>query len=81
MEEKKFTEEQLNELLNQATNQNMMLRRNLGQLQEALTYKRIDYLFKMVENFDKFNDEIIAKVCLEIEEFMYPKEEEIKTEE
>lgn len=74
MEEKKeFTKEQLSELLHQATNQNAMLRNSLSEMRDALYSKRLDYLFKMIENSTMFDVDVMAKACVEIEETMFPK--------
>lgn len=80
MEEKKnaqkFTPEQLGELLNQATQQNMQLRQSLEEAQRMLFYKRLDYLFEMTKMFDVLAVDVQEKVVNEIVSSMFPQEKE-----
>lgn len=50
------------------------------ELQKMLSYRRLDYLFKVVENANKFSAEFITICVEEIENSLTPIEEE-KSEE
>lgn len=59
--------------------------RLINQLQESLSIKRMDYLFKILEHSDKFSMELLGNVIAEIEEtfkpIQQPEEAKEKTDE
>lgn len=71
----KMSYEQLEQVAHQLSEQ---ARQMYDQLQKAnLTnmFKRLDYLFKVVENGEMFSQEFVTKCINEIEEFMTVPEE------
>lgn len=76
-EEKKLTYEQLNEACNQLFQQNQQLRGKLNELNTFNAFKRLDYLFKVVELADTIKDSDFINQCIdEIKEAIVVKEEE-----
>lgn len=72
MEEKKLTVEQIKAAANE---QISILYQKLQEANLANTFKRLDYLFKIVEG--KFNEELKNKAIVEIDNiiFGYPQED------
>ena len=58
----KPTYEQLENYVNQLASQNRALNKRVIELSEISMFKRIDYLFKIIENKDSF-DESFVKTC------------------
>lgn len=52
----------------------------LQRMKEDNTFKRLDYLFKVVEYGSKFPKEFLSNALQEIQEIMTIPEEEVKTE-
>ena len=75
MEEKKLTVEQIKAAANEQIG---ILYQKLQEANLANTFKRLDYLFKIVEG--KFNEELKNKAIVEIDNiiFGYPQEDEQK---
>ena len=75
MEEKKLTVEQIKAAANEQIG---ILYQKLQEANLANTFKRLDYLFKIVEG--KFNEELQNKAIVEIDNiiFGYPQEDEQK---
>lgn len=89
MEEKKGTQtpeqpkqlsyEELRNIAGQLQQQNMQLRRALNDLNYENMFKRLNYLFKVVEIPHVFSDEFVGKCVSEIESLMtIPEEVEAK---
>lgn len=72
MEEKKLTVEQIKAAANEQIG---ILYQKLQEANLANTFKRLDYLFKLVEG--KFNEELQNKAIVEIDNiiFGYPQED------
>ena len=72
MEEKKLTVEQIKAAANEQIG---ILYQKLQEANLANTFKRLDYLFKIVEG--KFNEELKNKAIIEIDNiiFGYPQED------
>lgn len=77
----KMTYEQLESVAHQLSEQNRELRMKLQQMDMMNIFKRLDYLFKIVENQEKFNKEFIDKSKEEIVALMTIPEEGDKEEE
>lgn len=75
MEEKKLTVEQIKAAANEQIG---ILYQKLQEANLANTFKRLDYLFKIVEG--KFNEELQNKAIVEIDNiiFGYPQEDKQK---
>lgn len=71
MEERKLTvqevENLLNEVSSQAKTQCEQLAKKCQFLESQLMYKRLDYLFKIIENSGNFSMEFVQKCSAEIE--------------
>lgn len=86
MEEKKetvkktFTEEEVKNLIQGLKSQNTQLMYQLQNLNMQNVFKRLDYLFKVVENECSFAQEFVTKCIEEIQEVMIPKDTEEPTE-
>lgn len=77
----KYSYEQLNNICNQLYQQNQNLVKQLQQLNMVNMFKRLDYLFKVVElsngsSVYHFNKEFVNDCIAEIEESMTPVPEE-----
>ena len=77
----KYTYEQLNNICNQLYQQNQNLVKQLQQLNLVNMFKRLDYLFKVVEISNgsstySFNKDFVNDCIAEIEESMTPVPEE-----
>lgn len=66
----KLSYEQLNDACNQLLQQNRQLAVRNRELEQFTMNKRLDYLFKVVENSSKFNGSFVADCVNEIEEVM-----------
>lgn len=76
-EQQKLTYEQLNEACNQLFKQNQQMRKQLNELNAYNAFKRLDYLFKVVEFADTIKDAEFLNTCIEeIKDAMTLKEEE-----
>lgn len=65
---KKLSYEQLNDACNQLWQQNKQLIQENKELVNAVTSKRIDCLFKIVENSKAFTSEFVTDCAKEIED-------------
>lgn len=71
--DQKLTYEQLNNVCNQLFQQNQQLRKKLEETGSALSLKRLDYLFKVIENVSVFGDGDFINSCVdEIKEALTP---------
>lgn len=82
-ERQKLCYEQLNEACSQLFQQNQQLRSEVNRLNTFNAFRRLDYLFKVVELSDKIKDgEFVAQCVDELKEAMTVGEtEESNTEE
>ena len=81
-EEKKLSYEQLNEIAHQLSEQNRELYQKVQEMNMANIFKRLDYLFKVVDLSVEFKQEFVNKCKEEIATLMtLPKEEEAAEEE
>lgn len=71
----KMSYEQLENIAHQLSNQAKQLYAKLQEANMVNMFKRLDYLFKVVENAHAFNEEFVAKCVTEIEELMTVPEE------
>lgn len=74
----KMSYEQLENVAHQLSEQNRQLYMKLQSANMTNLFKRLDYLFKVIENSDKFNKEFVNKCLTEIESSMTIPEEESK---
>ena len=78
----KMSYEQLENAAHQLSEQNRQLFTKLQEVNLANVFKRLDYLFKVVENGHMFKQEFLDKCLTEIEELMtIPELEKQETEE
>jgi len=68
----KATYEQLENYVTQLSTQNISLRNKINELMEVALSKRLDYLFKVLENKENFSKEFIETVCEEITDSLTP---------
>lgn len=76
MEEKKMTYEELKMLLDQAGMQNKQLVQQMAGMNYTNLFKRLDYLFKVVENGSLFSSDFVVECTEEIESTLHLEEEE-----
>lgn len=65
---KKMSYEQLENIAHQLSEQAKQLYTRLQEANMTNMFKRLDYLFKIVENAKAFNEEFVNKCVLEIED-------------
>lgn len=68
----KPTYEQLENYVDQLAYQNMNLNKRVSELSDIVMLKRMDYLFKVIENKDSFTDSFIQTCSNEIAEALTP---------
>lgn len=73
---KRLTYEQLNDACNQLWQQNRQLMVKNKELEQLVMNKRLDYLFKVIENSDKFKSVFVVECTNEIEEALGVSQEE-----
>lgn len=74
----KMSYEQLENVAHQLSEQNRQLFAKLQELNMANMFKRLDYLFKVVENGHMFKQDFVEKCIAEIESLMTVPEQEEK---
>ena len=74
----KMSYEQLENIAHQLSEQNRQLFTKLQELNMANMFKRLDYLFKVVENGHMFKQDFVEKCIAEIESLMTVPEQEEK---
>lgn len=79
-ENKKLSYEELENVAHQLSEQSRQLYAKLQQVELEKVYKRLDYLFKVMEFPTLFNDSFVEACAKEIEEIMTISEEETKNE-
>lgn len=72
----KMSYEQLENVAHQLSEQSRQLYMKLQAANMSNMFKRLDYLFKVVENGSMFNKSFLEKCITEIEETMTPSEDE-----
>ena len=73
----KMSYEQLENVAHQLSEQNRQLFAKLQELNMANMFKRLDYLFKVIENGHMFKQDFLEKCVAEIESLItIPKQEE-----
>jgi hypothetical protein len=77
---KKLSYEELEQVAKQLSNQSEMLYMKLQEANMTNAYKRLDYLFKVLENEVSFKEDFVEKCAKEIVEIMTIPEEETKEE-
>lgn len=80
---KQLSYEQLKNVAGQLQQQNMQLRKALQEANFSNMFKRLDYLFKVMEYPHMFSDEFVQKCAVEIESLITipePEEESKETE-
>ena len=75
----KMSYEQLENIAHQLSDQAKQLYAKLQEANMVNMFKRLDYLFKVVENAHAFNEEFVAKCVAEIEDLMTVPEAEEET--
>lgn len=78
---KQLSYEQLRNVAGQLQQQNMQLRKALQDANFSNMFKRLDYLFKVMEYPHMFSDEFVQKCATEIESSITIPESEEKPEE
>ena len=73
-EKKKFSYEELNDIASQLSQQNQQFYAQLQRVNMTNAFKRLDYLFKVVENGALFTPEFLDNCVNEIEESLTIKE-------
>ena len=76
----KMSYEQLENIAHQLSDQAKQLYAKLQEANMVNMFKRLDYLFKVVENAHAFNEEFVTKCVAEIEDLMTVPETEEETE-
>lgn len=76
----KMSYEQLENVAHQLSEQNRQLFAKLQELNMANMFKRLDYLFKVVENGHMFQQDFLEKCIAEVESLMTVPEQEEKPE-
>lgn len=76
----KMSYEQLENIAHQLSEQNRQLYTKLQELNMANIFKRLDYLFKVVESGHMFNQDFLEKCIAEVENLMAVSDQEEKSE-
>lgn len=80
-EPQKMTYEQLEQVAHQLSEQAKQLYRKLQEANMINMFKRLDYLFKVVENKSSFNEEFVQSCVAEIQDILtVPDEPEAEAE-
>ena len=76
----KMSYEQLEGIAHQLSEQNRQLFAKLQELNMTNVFKRLDYLFKVIENGHMFEQDFLEKCTAEVESLMTVPEQEEKPE-
>lgn len=76
----KMSYEQLEGIAHQLSEQNRQLFAKLQELNMTNVFKRLDYLFKVIESGHMFNQDFLEKCIAEVESLMTVPEQEEKPE-
>lgn len=74
-------QEQLVQLKKQSDEQIEQLKSTISHLNMSNVFKRLDYLFKVIENNKMFDDSFVTNAIQEIMDIMTPEKEEVNTQE
>lgn len=74
--QEKLSYDELNQVSQQLFQENKMLRTKVQELSVEAFYKRIDYMFKVVELASVFSEEFVERTIQEIETVMKAEEEQ-----
>ena len=77
---KKLSYEELENVCKQLSSQSEILYKRLQESNMVNMFKRLDYLFKVVEHGDKFSSDFVIKCAEEIENSITPVEKEDEEE-
>ena len=77
-EQKKLSYEELNGIAGQLSQQNQQLYAQLQRVNMTNAFRRLDYLFKVVENGALFTPEFLDNCISEIEESLTIREEDVE---
>lgn len=77
---KQLSYEELKDVAGQLSQQNQQLNMMLQQANMTNVFKRLDYLFKVLEFKECFTSDFVIKRSEEIEDLLTPPEEEEETE-
>lgn len=80
-QEQKLTYEQLNDACQQLFQQNQYLVKELKEANMTNVFKRLDYLFRVLESAPSFDNTFVKQCASEIQEALTLKEENNKKEE
>jgi hypothetical protein len=80
-ENKKMSYEELEQIASQLSVQNQQLYARLNQAELSNMFRRLDLLFKVVENAPAFSETFVNKCISEIEDIMTIPEEDVNVEE
>jgi alpha-L-arabinofuranosidase len=80
-EQKKLTYEQLEQVATQLSQQSRQLYSQLQQANLTNTFKRMDYLFKVIQYANKFDADFVNKCTKELVDFLTMQEESEESEE
>lgn len=72
----KLSYEELENVVSQLSTQNRQLYTRLQQAELTNVFKRLDYLFKVIENLHAFSEEFVKRCIAEVEDIMTPQEPE-----
>ena len=70
----KYSYEQLAELCARLSSENKKMYAYISGVDRESYFKRLDYLFKIVENYAAFDEEIVSKAISEIKEMLFEKD-------
>ena len=76
--QQRLSYEQLNDICSELYQQNQQMKRQIHQMNIENMFKRLDYLFKVIENSGKFDAGFVDMCTEEIQQAMTAPEEEEK---
>ena len=79
-EHQKMTYEQLEQVAHQLSEQAKQLYRKLQEANMINMFKRLDYLFKVVENKDSFGEDFVHSCAAEIQDILTVSDEPEETD-
>ena len=75
------SQEQMAQLLDQLYSRNQQLVEALNEKNTAMMFKRLDYLFKVIEQSHMFDDEFVTKCIDELQKTLDVTQEQTETQE
>lgn len=70
VKQEKLSYEQLTEIANNLHQRLIKAEQNVRDISLGNTFKRLEFLFKIIENYNMFPEEFVNKVLLEIQDLM-----------